>query len=140
MSLEPDMIGDGLGGVDHVAIAVRDVDPYLAYYRDRLGLFVVHDEVLVDPPVRLLLLDAGNVRIQLVQPCGPGRVLSFIEDRGEGLHHICFLVDRIEATLLSRRLDLDGPIFLGGQGRRCCFVDDERTGVAVELMEQIAES
>ena len=126
---------DSLRGVDHVAIAVRDIDRSLEYFRDRLGLVVVHDETLGAPPVRLLFLDAGNVRIQLVQPLGPGRVATFLQERGEGLHHVCFRVGSIEETVDSLGLVRDGEIFTGAAGQPSCFLDDGESGAVIELTE-----
>ncbi len=125
----------GVHGVDHVAVAVRDIEAHVAYYRDRLRLPVVHDEVLESPPVRLLHLDAGNLQIQLVQPLGPGRVATFIEERGEGLHHVCFRVTRIEAALEGLGLESAGSVFMGARGRPACFLDQAPRGVDVELTE-----
>jgi len=124
-----------LRGVDHIAIAIRDVDRSLEYFRDRLGLVVVHDETLQAPPVRLVFLDAGNVQIQLVQPLGPGRVAAFLDERGEGLHHVCFRVDRIETSIAALGLLPDGEIFMGARGQPSCFLDDGSSGTVVELTE-----
>ncbi len=124
-----------LHGVDHVAVAVRDIDRHLAFFRDRLGLPIVHDEILSAPPVRLLHLDADNLHIQLVQPLGPSRVATFIEQRGEGLHHVCFRVSRIEETLAGLGLVADGDVFQGGRGQPSCFLDARHLGLEIELTE-----
>ena len=124
-----------LRGLDHVAFAVRDIDRSLRYFRDRLGLAVVHDETLAAPPVRLVHLDAIGARIQLVQPLGPGRVSAFLDDRGEGIHHVCFRVARVEETLAGLGLAADGDVFIGAHGRPSCFLDDSPPGTVVELTE-----
>lgn len=129
----------GTLGVDHVAVAVEDVDASLTFFRDRLGLIVVHDETLQAPPVRLLYLDAGNLHIQLVQPLGPGRIATFLEERGEGFHHVCFRVDRIETALASLGFGAV-EVFMGGRGQPSCFLDADGSGIAVELTEAMPRS
>lgn len=122
-------------GVDHVAIAVRDIGTHLGFFRDQLRLPVVHDEVLVSPPVRLLHLHASDIEIQLVQPLGPGRIATFIDEHGEGFHHICFRVPRIDAAVMELGLAVAGDVFVGGRGHPACFLDEHPQGVEIELME-----
>ena len=126
---------DGARPIDHVAIAVADIDLALPYFMGTLGLPLVHDERLVIPPVRLAYLDTGNTYIQLVQPLGPGTVASFLDERGEGLHHICFAVDSIEAFLETTTVQPEAAIFGGGRGRRACFLRDQPSGVVLEVTE-----
>lgn len=122
--------------VDHVAIAVHDADAALPFYVSRLGLRVVGDEAADDPGVRLTYLDGGNVLIQLVQPLRPGPVADFLRTRGEGLHHLCFNVERIEPVLGALPGEEGARIFAGGRGRRACFLLHEPNGVRVELTER----
>jgi methylmalonyl-CoA epimerase len=121
--------------VDHVAIAVWDADASLARYTDGLGLTLVGDERAEDPGVRLVYLDAGNTFVQLVQPIRPGPVRQFLTERGEGLHHVCFAVDRLERVLAALPGQHDVPIFRGGRGRRACFLTGTANGALVELTE-----
>ncbi|MEO3858987.1 VOC family protein [Acrocarpospora sp. B8E8] len=122
--------------VDHIGIAVRDADLALPFYVERLGLTVIGDELADDPGVRLVYLDGGNVMLQLVQPYREGPVASFLAERGEGLHHVCFCVDDIPATLAALPGQGGAPIFMGGRGRRACFLLAEPNGVRVELTER----
>lgn len=126
----------GVRAIDHVAIVVQDIDSALAYYVETLGLDVVEDEVLDERSARLAYVDAGNVLIQLVQPLGDGPVATFLAERGEGLHHICFAVDRIEQTLEALDAETNDGIFKGGRGRRACFLKDRMNGTLVELYDQ----
>ena len=77
--------------LDHVALAVRDGERAAAELHERLGLAVVHREELARPRVRLTYLDAGNGFIQLVEPLdGTSEVARWLEEHGEGVHHVCF--------------------------------------------------
>ena len=85
--------------LDHVALVVRDTDEALRFYRDRLGLRVASSEELPGQQVRLTHLDAGNAYIQLVEPLQLDSPLqSWLDEHGEGLHHLCFGVDDVDAT------------------------------------------
>ncbi len=122
--------------VDHVGIAVLDADAAMAYYRDTLGMEVVGDEVADDPGVRLVYLAAGTDLIQLVQPVRPCPVQSWLDEHGEGLHHVCLRVESIPNALLEYGTDADrAPIFRGGRSRRACFLDNTPQGVLIELTE-----
>ncbi|GAA5059894.1 methylmalonyl-CoA epimerase [Thermocatellispora tengchongensis] len=122
--------------VDHVAIAVHDADKAMTFYTERLGLTLIGDEEAEEPGVRLAYLDGGNVMIQLVQPLREGPVARFMREHGEGLHHVCFNVPRIEEVLAALPGEADARIFMGGRGRRACFLLQEPNGVRVELTEK----
>lgn len=122
--------------IDHVAIAVHDSADALRYYTGRLGLRVVADESAEQPGVRLPYLDAGNTFLQLVQPFRDGPVTTFLSEHGEGLHHICLNVDRIEPALTRLGARAGAGIFLGGRGRCACFLVEQPNGVLIELTER----
>lgn len=114
--------------LDHIAIVVRDTDQALRFYRDTLGLPIVIDERIDSGNVRLTHLDMGNVHLQLVQPLTSDHpLIEHLDRHGEGLHHLCFQTDQVQATLdaLPAR-DLkpkstvphDGPL-----GRKAGFID-----------------
>jgi len=80
--------------LDHIAIAVRETEDALSFYRDTLHLQVLNSEVLEGPGVRLTHLDMGNVELQLVEPLRADHPISkFLDERGEGLHHLCWQTD-----------------------------------------------
>src|SRR3954452_25631941 len=106
--------------VDHVAVIVPDMERAISTFITDLGVSVVSDDSLTDPPVRLVHLDAGNVDIQLVQPLGPGRVADDLAERGPGLHHICFGVGDLAGTLASLGEETGG-VFAAVKGRPACF-------------------
>jgi methylmalonyl-CoA/ethylmalonyl-CoA epimerase len=123
--------------LDHVAVAVRDTELALRYFRDRLGLEVARSEELESPRVRLTYLDAGNVYIQLLEPLEPGEPLArWLAENGEGLHHVCFGVDDVLGA--ARELSADGaaPVAGSGRGRVSAFVPGPpEHGVLVECTE-----
>lgn len=121
--------------IDHVAIVLRDIDRSLPYYRERLQLPLVHDELLPEIGVRLAYLDAGNLFLQLVQPTTSSTLTRFLEERGEGLHHICFGVQKISETLSALNLESAADIFLGGRGRLCAFLAHPPDSIQIELTE-----
>lgn len=123
--------------LDHVAVAVRDTEAALAYFRDRLGLQVAHSEEQESPRVRLTYLDAGNVFVQLVEPLDPEHELArWIAEHGEGIHHVCFgAEDPVDA---AAELAVNGaaPAPGSGRGRVSAFVPgDVAHGVRVECTE-----
>jgi methylmalonyl-CoA/ethylmalonyl-CoA epimerase len=123
--------------LDHVAVAVRDTELALRYFRDRLGLEVAASEELESPRVRLTYLDAGNAYIQLLEPLEPDEPLArWLAENGEGLHHVCFGVDDVLGT--ARELSADGaaPAAGSGRGRVSAFVPGPpEHGVLVECTE-----
>lgn len=121
-------------GIDHVAILVKDIDESLGDFVDGLGLQLVSDETLHDPPVRLAHLDAGNVDLQLVQPLGPGKLADDLQRVGPGLHHVCFGVPSLDAALESLS-EPSSASFIGGRGRRACFLSRRPSQLYLELIE-----
>jgi methylmalonyl-CoA/ethylmalonyl-CoA epimerase len=130
-----------LGAIDHTGIAVADLEQSLAFYRDVLGLALVHRETLPEQGVEAVLLDVGDSHVELIAPLGPETgVARFLEQRGPGLHHVAYRVDDIEATLASLsaagvRL-IDEQPRTGIRGSRVAFVHPAATGgVLTEIVE-----
>lgn len=130
-----------LGAIDHTGIAVADLEQSLAFYRDVLGLPLVHRETLPEQGVEAALLDVGDSHVELIAPLGPETgVARFLEQRGPGLHHVAYRVDDIEATLASLsaagvRL-IDEQPRTGIRGSRVAFVHPAATGgVLTEIVE-----
>jgi methylmalonyl-CoA/ethylmalonyl-CoA epimerase len=122
--------------LDHVAVLVRSTDEALRFYSDRLGLAVHSSEELAEPPVRLTYLDAGNAFLQLVEPLDPASPLrAWLDENGEGLHHICFGVDDVPAAV-TELSDPGSPVVLGsGRGRPSSFLTATDNGVRIECTE-----
>jgi methylmalonyl-CoA/ethylmalonyl-CoA epimerase len=122
--------------LDHVAVLVRSTERALRFYRDRLGLAVHSSEELDAPHVRLTYLDAGNAFVQLVEPLDSGSPLgSWLDEHGEGLHHVCFGVDDVPAAV-AELSDPGSDVVLGsGRGRPSSFVTTSDNGVRIECTE-----
>ena len=124
--------------LDHVAIVVRDTEAALDRLGAGFGLEVVSSEEIEQPHVRLTYLDCGNAFIQLVEPLDGGSPLAeYLAEHGEGLHHICFGVDDVEAGAAALAADGSPPQALGsGRGRTSAFVAGEMPcGIRVEVTE-----
>jgi methylmalonyl-CoA/ethylmalonyl-CoA epimerase len=122
--------------LDHIAILVRSTDAALEYYEGELGLPLHSSEEIASPPVRLTYLDAGNAFLQLVEPLDPASALgAWLDEHGEGLHHICFGVDDVLAAA-SALSDGVPPTPGSGRGRTSAFVTTEAShGVRIECTQ-----
>lgn len=121
--------------VDHVGVIVRDVQAASGWWTAEMGLQLVHVADVLDGTVRLAYLDAGDTTIQLVQPLAAGPVADWLAAHGEGLHHICLLVDSIPSTLDSLGDRGRRFIYRGGRGADVCFIEATPCSVLVELTE-----
>lgn len=127
--------------IEHIGIATRTLDDALSFWRDALGLQVVHTEVVEEQKVRVAMLPVGEPRIELLEPTSEDSpVAKFLEKRGAGIHHIAVRVDDIRATLerLKRsgaRL-IDETPRIGADGCLVAFVHpSSANGVLLELVE-----
>jgi methylmalonyl-CoA/ethylmalonyl-CoA epimerase len=128
--------------LDHVAVVVRDTEAALQTYRDRLGLRVAHTEVQEEACVRLTYLDCGNAFLQLVEPLDPRTPIGrWLEEHGEGLHHVAFGVDDPLAAAAALALGaVPAPTAGGGRGRVSSFVPGEPPhGVRLECTDFVYE-
>lgn len=88
------------GEIDHIGIAVEDIDAAIGLYTDQLGMREQHRETVEAQGVDAVLLEIGDAHIELVAPLEPdGGVARFLERRGPGLHHVAYRTDDIEAEL-----------------------------------------
>ena len=90
--------------VDHIGIAVKNIEVSLDYYIHTLGLKLLAIEEVVSQGVRVAFIDAGNVKLELLEPLGEdGPIAKFIDKRGEGVHHIAFGVTDIHSRMAELR-------------------------------------
>ena len=127
--------------LDHVAIAVEDLDAALAGFRDQYGVEPLRREIIEDQGVEEAMLAVGGSQIQLLQPLTPDTPVGrYLERRGEGLHHIALAVADIDAALDHLRAEgarlVDESPRIGGGGHRIAFVHPSAfAGTLVELVE-----
>jgi methylmalonyl-CoA/ethylmalonyl-CoA epimerase len=132
--------------IDHVGVAVSDLEAATALYVGTLGMPMAHRERVESQGVEAALLDVGDGHVELLQPLGADTVVGkFIERRGEGLHHVAYAVEDIEATLERLRgagLELiDEQPRVGIRGSRVAFVHPKATGsVLTEIVEPAEEA
>jgi methylmalonyl-CoA/ethylmalonyl-CoA epimerase len=131
--------------IDHVAIAVWSIDDALSMYTERFRLRLTGNEVLPHLGVQLAFLEGtGATALQLVAPVDGYTgdqvgIRKFLEDRGEGLHHVCFQVASIDG-FVSRWTDPSAIArFVGGKNLQACFLPDRANGALIELVEATAE-
>jgi methylmalonyl-CoA/ethylmalonyl-CoA epimerase len=88
------------GRIDHIGIAVEDLDAAIALYETTFGMTLVHRETVTEQGVEAVLLDVGENHVELLAPLGPDTpVGKFLARKGPGLHHVAYQVDDIEAAL-----------------------------------------
>jgi len=127
--------------IDHVGVAVSDLERATALYEDTFGMPVVHRETVESQGVEAVLLEVGEGHVELLRPLGPDTVVArFIDRRGEGLHHVAYRVEDIDATLARLKgagVELiDSEARLGIRGSRVAFLHPKATeGVLTELVE-----
>ncbi|MCE2530818.1 MAG: methylmalonyl-CoA epimerase [Acidimicrobiia bacterium] len=127
--------------LDHVAIAVRDLDRALDEYRRRYGIEPMYREVVEDQGVEEAMLAVGGSFIQLLEPLDADTPVGrFLERRGEGMHHVAFAVVDIDAALAHLKAEgarlVDETPRTGGRGTRIAFVHPKGGNqTLVELVE-----
>ena len=131
-----------LNRIEHVALAVADLDAAVAHYRDVWGIEVEHRETVEDQGVEEAMLPLGDSYLQLLGATGPNTTVGkFLERRGQGLHHIAYEVDDLVATL-ARLKDRGVPLIdeiprRGGRGHMVAFVHPKGNhGLLVELIQK----
>ena len=127
--------------VDHIAVIVPEIDAALAFWQEALGLPLEQVEEIAAQETVVAMMPVGESEIELLQPTTETSGMSkFMAKRGPGLHHICFEVDDIEATLAQLKergvqLINEEPV-IGAGGKRVAFVHPKSSsGVLIELSE-----
>lgn len=127
-------------GIDHVAVAVENIDQALEKWRQALGVEGQNRELVGSQKTEVVLLPVGSSSVELIEPKGNDGLAKFLEKRGPGLHHIAVEVEGIEAALtLLESLGvplIDKTPRIGARGHKVAFVHPRATGgVLVELVE-----
>ena len=129
-------------GLDHIGIAVKNLDEALEIYERTLGLEVEKIRLFDEQKVKIAFLLAGETRIELLEPTDKeGPVARFIEKRGEGVHHLAFKVADIEASLQEVKDKgialVDEKPRIGAEGFKIAFLHPKSTkNVLMELCEK----
>jgi methylmalonyl-CoA/ethylmalonyl-CoA epimerase len=134
-----------LSAVDHIGVAVEDLDAALVLYRDTLGLPLVHRETVSEQGVEAALLDVGESHVELLQPLSPESAVGrFLAQRGPGLHHVAYRVEDVAQTLSAlaeagMRL-IDERPRRGIRGSQIAFIHPASTGgVLTEIVQPATE-
>jgi methylmalonyl-CoA epimerase len=127
--------------IDHVGIAVADLDAAVVLHEREYGMPLVHREVVEAQGVEAVLLDVGESHVELLRPlAGDTPVGRFLAKRGPGLHHVAYGVDDIEAALAQLKAQgirlIDEAPRTGIRGSRVAFLHPSASGaVLTELVE-----
>lgn len=127
--------------LDHVAIAVRDLEAAVSWYRDALGAQVAHRELVEADGVEEALLAVAESYVQLLTPTRAGSpVARFLERRGEGLHHVGYRVDdcasALAAAIAAGARPIDDTPRPGSRGSTVAFLHPSTGfGTLIELVQ-----
>ncbi|HEX9863864.1 MAG TPA: methylmalonyl-CoA epimerase [Acidimicrobiia bacterium] len=127
--------------LDHVAIAVNDLDDALAGYRERYRVEPLYRETVESQGVEEAMIPVGGSFVQLLEPLGPDTPVGrFLDKNGEGLHHVAFAVASIDDALDHLKEEgarlVDETARHGGRGTRIAFVHPgDLAGTLIELVE-----
>ena len=129
--------------IDHIGVAVEDIEASLTLYRDAFKMPVAHREILEEQGVEAVLLDVGENHIELLAPLAEDTpVGKFLVKRGPGLHHVAYQVSDIKATLAALLEDgqplIDKSPRVGIRGALVAFLEPKGTGrVLTELVQPV---
>lgn len=127
--------------IDHIGIAVKDLEKQIKIYTDLLGVKPGETEVIEEQKVKVALFPVGEIRIELLQAISEDSpVAKFIEKRGEGIHHIAYRVDDIDDKLRKLKAHnmvlIDEQPKIGVEGSKIAFIHPQSTsGVLTEICQ-----
>ena len=129
-------------GIEHIGIAVKDLDTNAPFWKHVLKLSHKGTETVAQEGVTTDIYDTGRGKVELLQSTVSGSVIEkFLENRGEGIHHVCFEVDNINKAIIElKELNIgvisDRPT-VGAEGYKVVFIHPKSTGgVLVELAQK----
>jgi methylmalonyl-CoA/ethylmalonyl-CoA epimerase len=129
------------GRIDHIGVAVEDIDAAIELYRDSFGMELAHRETVESQGVEAVLLDVGDGHVELLAPLGPDTpVGKYLAKNGPGLHHVAYAVDDIDAALEKIAAAgvqlIDSEPRTGIRDSRVAFLHPRSTGgVLTEIVE-----
>jgi methylmalonyl-CoA/ethylmalonyl-CoA epimerase len=127
--------------IDHVGVAVQEIDASLALYRDLFELEVAHREIVQEQGVEAVLLDVGENHVELLAPLGPDTPVGrFLAKQGPGLHHVAYQVSDIDSTLAALKQAgtalIDEQPRVGIRDSRVAFLHPRASGgVLTEIVQ-----
>lgn len=128
--------------IDHLGVAVKDLEATLKFYTDSLGLNCTGKEVVPEQKVTVAFLPIGETSVELLEATGADSpIAKFIEAKGEGVHHVAFRVENLVETLAELKAKgvrlIDETPRLGAHGAKIAFIHPKASnGVLVELCER----
>lgn len=131
--------------VDHIAIAVKNVEEALKNYQKILNIDHVEIEEVPNEKVKVAMLMLEDTRLELMEPTAPDSPISkFLQDRGEGIHHVAITADDIVKDVeraSANGMKMLGSLRTGSYGRRITFIHPKSlNGVLAEFCEAPAEN
>ena len=129
-------------GIEHIGIAVKDLDTNAPFWKHVLKLSHKATETVAQEGVTTDIYDTGSGKVELLKSTVSGSVIEkFLEKRGEGIHHVCFEVDDINKAIIElNELNIDvisDHPTVGTEGYKVVFIDPKSTGgVLVELAQK----
>ena len=129
------------GRIDHIGVAVEDIDAAIELYRDSFEMELAHRETVESQGVEAVLLDVGEGHVELLAPLGPDTpVGKYMAKNGAGLHHVAYAVDDIDAALAGIAAAgiqlIDSEPRVGIRDSRVAFLHPRSTGgVLTEIVE-----
>lgn len=131
--------------INHIGIAVRSIDARRPFYEGTLGAVYEGTEEVADQKVRVGFFRVGDVRLELLEPSDPtSTIAAFLDKKGEGVHHIAYTVEDIEARIAELQENgvrmIDQSPRKGAHHTRIAFVHPKSScGVLTELCEPVSE-
>jgi methylmalonyl-CoA epimerase len=131
--------------VDHIGVAVEDLDAAIALHEQTYDMTLVHREVVEEQGVEAVLLDVGENHVELLRPLGAETPVGrFLAKRGPGLHHVAYQVADVQATLATLRDRglrlIDEQPRTGIRGSRVAFLHPASSGGVLTEIVQPAEA
>jgi methylmalonyl-CoA/ethylmalonyl-CoA epimerase len=128
--------------VDHIGIAVKDMETAKKFYTEMLGMTALGEEVVEQQKVKVCFIPSGDSEVELLESTSPeGPIAKFIEKNGEGIQHVALRVDNIEAALADLKAKgvrlIDEVPRYGAGGASIAFIHPKATGgILLELSQR----